>query len=360
MLGGSSEDGEDVSSFRRQSWVALLAVLLAFGAGWWAARTTLQGPSLAPRTQAPVIVAVQQASVGKALTFNAIAKADRVPLARNRLVGIVTSVTRSERRSVGSVVYRVGDVPVRVVVGEVPFWRDLSEGMVGDDVNQLSAALVSLGFLKESVDPRKFTSSTRAALEEWQRALGIAETGKVKLGELVAVPSLPAIVSLDSKAALGSDLGGGESVLFVVGAEPEFTMRLTGTQAEMVPTDATVTVSFQGKAWSAVIAARSRLPGDTVELRLTAPGGGSLCAPDCSLLMIDDQLSLMSVVQIVPPVSGPAVPVAAIHIGPDGRAVVDVVEGSSTIPKEVTVKGSQNGMAVVSGVTVGEKVQVMR
>jgi hypothetical protein len=46
----------------------------------------------------------------------------------------------------GQVIYQVSGAPVVLLYGNVPAWRDLSEGVTGPDVTELNAALVKLGY----------------------------------------------------------------------------------------------------------------------------------------------------------------------------------------------------------------------
>ncbi|MFK0214568.1 peptidoglycan-binding protein [Streptomyces sp. NPDC090298] len=99
--------------------------------------------------------------------------------------------------AVGSVVkaggrlYEVDGVPVVLMTGERPLWRDLGPGSeAGSDVRQLKRNLVALGHadgLGLAVD-EKFTAGTALAVKRWQKALGVKQTGRVALGSVVMVP----------------------------------------------------------------------------------------------------------------------------------------------------------------------------
>jgi Putative peptidoglycan binding domain len=69
--------------------------------------------------------------------------------------------------------------------GDLPLWRPLEDGVDdGADVHQLEANLVHLGF-GDGVDDdevtvdEEWTSATREAVEDWQAAHGLEETGRV-------------------------------------------------------------------------------------------------------------------------------------------------------------------------------------
>lgn len=105
--------------------VVLLLMAGAAGAVWWASRATLASP-LPPTLSAPpaesqvVWAQGSEGSVGRSLPLSTTLRQPALPVAQNGLAGVVTSVAPGEVDE-GDVVYVVGDVPVRVVQGEVPF-----------------------------------------------------------------------------------------------------------------------------------------------------------------------------------------------------------------------------------------------
>ncbi|OLT25977.1 hypothetical protein BJF82_12570 [Kytococcus sp. CUA-901] len=83
---------------------------------------------------------------------------------------------------------------MRVVQAQQPFWRELSRGVRGEDVVALQELLIAGGYLDAEADG-DFGQGTEDAVEAWQEEQGLPESGVVGLGELVAVPDLPATVS---------------------------------------------------------------------------------------------------------------------------------------------------------------------
>src|SRR5690606_21243281 len=86
-----------------------------------------------------------------------------------------------------------------------------------------------------------------------------------------------------------------------------------------------------------------------------APDGGVVCGGECASLPAAERVSLRGQVTIVPEVTGPSVPVGAVRTDPDREAWVLMADGTR---RTVTVLGSSGGVAVVSGLTVGERVIV--
>lgn len=127
-----------------------------------------------------------------------------------------------------------------------------------------------------------------------QKQLGIAQSGRVALGELVAVPHLPSALSLDADViGPGVVLAGGEKVVHGNVGEP-FVLRLSQQQARLVPESATVTISYQGHEWQAVVAGTENDDvGDTL-FHLRAPDGGPVCGVDCGSVSTGGEIFVRS------------------------------------------------------------------
>jgi peptidoglycan hydrolase-like protein with peptidoglycan-binding domain len=250
--------------------------------------------------------------------------------------------------------YEVDTVSVRVVAGELPFWRGLGSGVDGRDVAQLQAALAELGFYTGQVDGR-YGFSTGQAVRGWQQELGVPVTGVVQFGELVAVAVLPARLRLSEQIVAGVRLSGGEPAVSAASGEVRFFLVVSPGQAGLIPPDAVVMVEHEEQVWPAVLGESVLDVGGSVRFVLSAPDGGLVCAEACGELPAVERLSLRAGVTVVPQVSGPAVPAAAVLTDPDGRAWVRMADGAR---RDVTVLGSSGGVVVVDGLAVGERVQV--
>ena len=226
---GSGVKGSPV----RRSLGAFLVVLLvvaAAGAGWWASRATLT--SAVPEEDAAGSASSQvvwaqatEGSVGRSLPLSTTLRQPAVPVAQNGLSGVVTSISPGEVDE-GDTVYVVGDTPVRVVQGEEPFWRELARGAKGPDVEGLQRLLIEQGHLAGDADG-DFGPGTERAVKAWQKAQGREQTGTVPLGELVAVPDLPAVVQLGESIVVGRTLGGGEDSVLAPTGQREFVLVVT-------------------------------------------------------------------------------------------------------------------------------------
>ncbi|MGN6870464.1 MAG: peptidoglycan-binding protein [Solirubrobacteraceae bacterium] len=109
----------------------------------------------------------------------------------------------------GQALYRVGGVPVILMNGSTPAYRDLkSSDTDGPDILELNRNLVALGFNPDGiVVDDVWQSATTAGVELFQESLGETETGELKLGNIVFLPHARVISAVD--ASLGSNGSGG-------------------------------------------------------------------------------------------------------------------------------------------------------
>lgn len=339
---------------------ATAVVLVALG--FLAGRMTLLPPPTTPEvTDDMITVEVVERTIGQTLDYGGRTARAVQPVATNSLSGVVTFVSDKAvaDRKVGDVLYAVDGVAVRVIEGKLPFYRALSEGVTGEDVTQLEAALVELGHLTAA--DSTFDAATTQAVSAWQRTLGSPVTGTIGVGELVASPTLPASMSVDTKVAWkGAVLSGGEVIVSVGTGDPSFTLPLSPGQLNLVPQDAPMTVEGFGQSWPArwESSAQDQDLGVGEIVTLGSPVGGPVCADSCD--MVPAEPSWVTVrIEVVPRTTGPAVPVSAISTDATGQAWVTVVHGETRETRKVTVERSHGGLAVVDGVNAGESVQAL-
>jgi Putative peptidoglycan binding domain len=141
----------------------------------------------------------------------------------------------------GTVLYTADDEPVVALIGEVPAWRTLEQGVDdGVDVRQLEENLAALGYGDLDVD-ESFTADTAAAVEAWETDLGrTAPDGVVTLGEVVFLSERGDV--LGHEASVGDTLEAGSPVMTI------------GSEQRVVVADVDAT---EAGGWT---------PGSTVEL----------------------------------------------------------------------------------------------
>lgn len=135
----------------------------------------------------------------------------------------------------GGMLYEVnGAVGPVLMFGTRPMWRTLSTGSDdGADVLQIEENLAALGFTDDgdlTVDD-EYTSSTAAAVEDWQESLGLDETGKVTPGDVWFTDSAVRVseqIAAVGDAASGSILGVTGTARYVhVDLDPEDSSLMT-------------------------------------------------------------------------------------------------------------------------------------
>lgn len=346
----------------RRGWVWLAVIVtvgvLAGSAGW--ATATVLRPAEDPLDATPyTFVSVEQGEVSSSVNLNAVAEWSPTPVGTNQASGIVTGVVVAPGDEVvqGSTLYLLNQRPVVVAQGAVPAFRPIGEGVEGADVAQLQAMLHAQGSYSGTIDgtagPRTVT-----AIKAWQKALGVAQTGLVELGDVVFVPTLPIRVSLDAElVSRGLSLSGGEPVLRGLPAAPAFTMPVTDAQAAMMPTGTAVQVtSPEGTVWDAVAGDRvTDEQSQTIVVSLSGPEGQVLCGDQCAQVPVSGQALLPSKIISVATVQGLVVPSSALITEASGQ--IGVIDQDGTV-HPVTVVASARGMSVIDGVDAGVKVRI--
>lgn len=155
-----------------------------------------------------------------------------------RITQIVTSVIGvGAAVGNGDVLYTIDSQPTVALLGALPAWRTLSTASTaGADIQQLEAALVSLGYDADqtvTVDTR-FDTDTEAMVKRWQTGLGVSVTGKVALGSVVFIPKASTVASLSKK--VGDSVGDADSMISLAGASQRIIIDVpSGDEQYFVP-----------------------------------------------------------------------------------------------------------------------------
>jgi hypothetical protein len=348
-----ADSASGATSWLRRLSLVLLGVLVG-AAGVWAVEAVTRGASEPDPSASVLAYTVGVETVGRSMPIVVVVDRSRELAAINLLGGMVTRVSDlREPVTSGMVVYEVAGVPVRIVEGSFPFYREMVPGMEGEDVAQLQAVLVSLGYVDLEPDGR-FGASTGAAVRDWRRDLGLTAGNRVGLGELIAVEGLPRLVEVGDGIRVGRLVSPGLEALFVLGAEPVFEVPLSESQVQAMDPGASLVVEYEGLEWPAVVlSSRSEPERGQVVLTLAAPGGGPVCGRECDRLPPSGRLQLRGRIVLVPPTSGPAVPVGALRTDAAGEVSVRLESGERRTVEVVAISG---GLAVVEGLAVGERV----
>lgn len=267
------------------------------------------------------------------------------------------NVQAGQEVNVGSILYTVNLRPVVVAQGSIPAFQPLSQGSSGADVAQLQTMLATLGFYTYEVDG-KFDWVTQEAVENWQASLGVENNGVVQAGDIIYVPNLPTRISLDTeKVKRGATLGGGEEIVRGLPATPSFTIPVTASQADLMPTGTRVEITGpNGETWQGYVL--DQVPNtkdDGVTVSLEGLDGASICGDQCSSIPVSEEALLRSRIVTVESQNGLTVPSAALLSNADGSLVLIDDQG---IEHPVQVVTSAKGMSIVTGVASGTLVRV--
>lgn len=355
----ASPGGGRVASRIGRVLLAGVTVASVFVGGWLSGRAVLSPPEdpLAGETT-PVTYTVQESTIGRSLTFAAVGEWRAQPAGVNAAAGTVTSVEVDPGRPSrpGDVLLTVDLRPVVAAEGPVPMFRDLRSGDSGADVEQLEQLLDTLGLLS-GVPDGDYDGATAGAVAAWQRSLGVPPDGRVRAGDLVFLPSLPARVALAPEVTRGTRLAGGEQIVNVLPTAPRFAIPLSPDQRSLVPRGAEVIVSHPGGQWRATVDRIAEPPGATeVDLVLVGLDGGPVCGEGCAEhVPVGERTTFSAEVILTPQTTGPTVPVAAIRTDPSNAPYVLTPQGSRL---DVEVVASANGLAIVDGIDVGAVVEL--
>lgn len=340
------------------AWVIVVA--LAAGLGWWAGRQATRPPQIEPREARDVTAEVVEGTVLVEQSYGIEAAWPSTPVGVNGLDGTLTSmrVGSGEPSAAGDVAYSVDLQPVVVVQGQVPAFRDLSNGVRGDDVRQLEDFLSAKGYLEATPDDR-LDDSTGSAVAEWNADLGTASGRVVPLGRVVFVPELPATLVPAESVRVGTRVTAGQEVLAGTGGAPRFTFRVLPEAVTRTSEGMLVSIDAGAESWSAEVdrlADAADDSGGTIAILRPAAGQPSICGPDCSVAVAPGATTVLpGRLVVVPRTEGSQVPTAAIRTDAQGESYVTMDSGQR---RTVEVLASSEGRSIVTGVTPGESVVV--
>jgi peptidoglycan hydrolase-like protein with peptidoglycan-binding domain len=188
----------------------------------------------AAREPAASTAAVERGALSAMVALNGTlthrARADGAPYAVfNQARGTYTKLPAAgDEVGCGDVLYRVDDVPVLLLCGAVPAYRDLALGATGDDVRQLNRNLRALGYDAGEPGDRDFTWQTREALKRLQHRKGFDATGALARDAAVVLPEPVRIAKVTG--ALGAPARPGGPVARATSEALEVRVDLEATQ----------------------------------------------------------------------------------------------------------------------------------
>jgi hypothetical protein len=268
--------------------------------------------------------------------------------------------------SQGKALYRTDDDnPVVLLYGSVPDWRDLTEGVTGQDVSQLNHDLVQLGYASSSdiaaLGWDYYSWATTEAVQRLEAHLGVASPpGTLSLGLVVFEPEALRVSQLI--AHLGGQANG--AVLTATSGRHVVTISLDVSAQSQVTAGDAVSVSLPNGATASGLVSEVGTVATTadgqngssttiqVQVKLTDPrAAGTLDQAPVTVYVTTD--SARNVL---------AVPVTALLARSPGGYDVEVVgpgSARSYVPVTPGLFDDNSGMVQVTGALVpGERVVV--
>ncbi len=251
---------------------------------------------------------------------------DEVPSAI--LTSLLDVGARADR---GTVLYTADQQPVVALIGDLPAWRTLEQGVDdGADVRQLEENLVALGYGDDLDVDETFTADTAAAVEAWETDLGrAAPDGVVSIGDVVFLTA-PGDV-LGHEASVGDTLEAGSPVM-TVGSEQRIVVAdVDATEAGGWTAGSTVDLEWADGTTTegTVIGTGSEVSDGQVELTVAVKSdsgsGDRRSGAEATVTLVDAQRNgviAVPVAAIIDDRGSPAVRVAQ-DDGPDQIVPVD-------------------------------------
>ncbi|SDS95150.1 peptidoglycan-binding protein [Microterricola viridarii] len=346
---------------RRGKRMLLLSVAGLLGAAVAAAAILLAQP---PQSGAagPAPIEIETALVGRGDLTELVRVQGTLAYSAPRDLGTVLPGIVTGLPSAGSVIaqggelFRVDDSPVVLLHGELPVWRAFSAGMTdGADVLQLERSLAALGFFEREPD-EEFAGSTEAAIERWQKSLGLEQTGMVELGRIAFAPADLRI--REPQAAIGD--AAGAAIVSTTGTATEVLAFVDTANQDLVAVGASVSIALPGGAQTTgtVVAAgapveREGTSGKTMKIPV------SITLDDTDAAAALDNVSVSVLLTQTKAADTLLLPVGALLAQPGGGFAVEVVRGAAasgpaTTVVPVTLGAFADGLVAVTGGTLAE------
>jgi hypothetical protein len=267
----------------------------------------------------------------------------------------------------GRVLYETGNgSPVALLYGSVPAWRDLYEGLTGQDVSQLNHDLVALGdadrpdIVAEGWD--YYSWETAVGVENLETHLGVSSpSGSLTLGQVVFMPEALRVSQVS--ATLGGQVSG--AILSATSDRHVVTISLDASQQSEVQAGDAVSVALPDGATTpgvissvGTVATTTTGPSGTstttipVQVTLTHPGAAGTLDQAPVTVNITSSTAKDALV----------VPVGALLAQSSGGYAVEVVGAGNTrhlVPVSVGLTDDADGLVQVTGaLTPGQRVVV--
>ena len=266
----------------------------------------------------------------------------------------------------GQTLFEVDGQPVVLFYGDRPAWRPLTSGISdGPDIKQLQQNLIALGYASASnlSADGHFGWQTTAAVKRWQKAMGLAQTGTIELGQLVFQPGSVRVGT--HQAEVGGQAAG--IIMNVSSTTRVVTVDLDATRQTLVKVGDTVQVTMPNTG-----ATTTGTVTDVAKVAKTSANGnngGSQATVTLTISLNDpgatgnlDQAPVKVAITTQTAKNVLVVPINALLALTDGNYAVEVDEGGRrhAVPVQTGLFDDHGGVVEVSGsgITAGTRVVV--
>lgn len=274
----------------------------------------------------------------------------------------------------GQPIYSVDGNQVTLLYGDTPAYRDFRPGMSdGADVKELEQNLLALGYANSSnlVANGHFDSFDATAIERWQKAMGLSQSGVLTLGRVVFMPEPIRITAVS--ATLGAPAQLGVPVLQATSMTREVIANLDATQQSDVKAGDQVTITLPGNRTTPGVVTSV---GTVATAPPSGPGSGSNSASSGTpTVEVDvkptdpaatgtlDQAPVTIAITTASVNNAIVVPVDALLAQASGVYAVEVVEAGSIhklVPVSLGLFDDADGLVQVigSGLSAGQQVVI--
>jgi peptidoglycan hydrolase-like protein with peptidoglycan-binding domain len=265
----------------------------------------------------------------------------------------------------GQTLYEVDGTPVLLFYGDRPAWRALSIGMSdGPDVAQLQQNLIALGYATTSnlTVNGHFGWSTYLAIQRWQKAMGLSQTGSIDFGQIVFLPGSVRVSA--HQAQVGGQAAG--VIMDVSSTTRVVTVELDATKQTLVKVGDTVQVTMPNAG-----ATTTGTVTDIAKVAKSSAGanGGSSTTVTLTISLSDpsatgklDQAPVKVAITTQESKGVLAVPINALLALSDGSYAVEVDDGGHrhVVPVQTGLFDDDSGTVEISGsgISAGTRVVV--
>ena len=244
----------------------------------------------------------------------------------------------------GDELFRIDDLPVVLLHGELPAWRAFSTGMSnGNDVLQLEKSLAKLGYFRLTPDTN-FTAATKTAVKYWQKSLGLKQTGSIEHGRVIF--SSTDVRVFEAKSKVGTAASG--EILSATGVKKQISVFLETSQQALAKKKTAVIVSLPGGASEKGTVVSVGAPvekegnaGPTRKIPVSVELVNDMAADELADVPVGVQFTSIKAKDVL------QIPASALLAQPGGGFAVEVSQGENILLVPVKTGVFANGLVEV-------------